>query len=182
MTKHALLLIDIQNDYFDDGKWPLVGIESATDNAARILRHARDRGDSVIHIRHEFESSDAPFFTPGSDGAQIHKSVQAQSDEAVVLKHKVNAFLNTELKALLDSAGVTSVTLVGAMSHMCVHAAARAASDFGYQVTVVEDACATRELEFNGTLVEAKQVHAAFMSALSFAYADLVTTQDYLTR
>lgn len=68
------------------------------------------------------------------------------------------------------------------MSHVCIDATVRAAVDFGYDVTVVHDAIATRDLEFEGTTVPARQVHAAYMTALAFAYAQVVSTGDYLSR
>lgn len=181
MTKHALIVIDIQNDYFPGGKWTLEGADRAADNAARIVAATRDNGDLVVHVRHEFESSDAPFFTPGSDGARIHPKVAPQDHEPVVLKHKVNSFLNTELKALLDERGIGAVTVIGSMSHMCIDAFTRAAADLDYNVTVIHDACATRDLEFNGVTVPAAHVHAAFMAALAFAYAQVIATDDYLS-
>ncbi|QBF26115.1 cysteine hydrolase [Pseudomonas tructae] len=181
MSKQALIVIDIQNDYFPGGKWPLDGAEAAADNAAGILDAARARGDLVVHVRHEFESTDAPFFTPGSEGAQIHPKAAKRADESVVLKHKVNSFLGTELKQLLDKGQISDVTVIGSMSHMCIDAVSRAAADYGYGVTVVHDACATRALEFNGVKVPASQVHAAFMAALAFAYAQVISTEDYLT-
>ena len=155
MSKRALILIDIQNDYFAGGKWSLEGMDGATANAARVLAAARQAGDKVIHVRHEFESADAPFFVPGSAGANIHPQVQPLASEVVVLKHQVNAFLGTDLKAQLDAAGIEQVTLVGAMSHMCIDAAARASSDFGYATTVIHDACATRDHEFEGQSIPA---------------------------
>ena len=106
MSKRALILIDIQNDYFASGKWSLEGMDGATANAARVLAAARQAGDKVIHVRHEFESADAPFFVPGSAGANIHPQVQPLASEVVVLKHQVNAFLGTDLKAQLDAAGL----------------------------------------------------------------------------
>ena len=180
MSKRALILIDIQNDYFTGGKWTLHGMDAAATNAARVLAAARAAGDTVVHVRHEFESADAPFFAPGSSGAQIHSDVKPLGGEPVVLKHKVNAFLGTDLKAQLDKAGVQEVTLVGAMSHMCIDAAARASADFGYTTTVIHDACATRDQEFAGQQVPAAQVQAAYMAALAFAYATVVSTEQYL--
>jgi hypothetical protein len=91
-----------------------------------------------------------------------------------------NSFLKTDLKQMLDSEAVENVSIVGAMSHMCIDATTRAASDFGYKTTVVHDACATRDVEFRGRTVPAAQVHAALMSALGFAYATIVTTDEYL--
>ncbi|WP_223461676.1 MULTISPECIES: cysteine hydrolase family protein [unclassified Pseudomonas] len=180
MAKQALIVVDIQNDYFPQGKWPLVGADAAADNAARLIKAFRDAGDSVVHIRHEFTSEEAPFFSPNSEGAKLHPKVLNRADEPVVLKHFVNSFRETELKSILDEQGIKELVVVGSMSHMCVDGITRAAADFGYKVTVIHDACATRDLEFNGVTVPATQVHAAFMAALAFAYASVVSTNDFL--
>ena len=87
---------------------------------------------------------------------------------------------DTLLKQMLDEKGVKELVVIGAMSHMCIEATSRAAADFGYSVTVVHDACATMNLEFEGTLVPAAQVHAAAMAALAFGYASIKTTDAYL--
>ncbi|MGI6245745.1 MAG: cysteine hydrolase family protein [Pseudochelatococcus sp.] len=180
MTKRALIIIDLQNDYYSGGRFPLVNIDAATANAARVLDAARAGGDLVVHVRHEFARDDAPFFAPGTEGAAINGAVAPRDGETVVLKNAVNAFLNTDLKDVLDSNGVADVTIVGAMSHMCVDAATRASSDYGYRTTVVHDAVATRDLDFNGTTVPAAQVHDAAMAALAFAYAAVLSTDAYL--
>ena len=180
MAKQALIVVDIQNDYFPQGKWPLVGADAAADNAARLIKAFRDAGDSVVHIRHEFTSEEAPFFTPNSEGAKLHPKVLNRADEPVVLKHFVNSFRETELKSILDEQEIKELVVVGSMSHMCVDGITRAAADFGYTVTVIHDACASRDLEFNGVTVPAAQVHAAFMAALAFAYAGVVSTNEFL--
>ncbi|WP_445679423.1 cysteine hydrolase family protein [Radicibacter daui] len=180
MSDRALILIDIQNDYFTGGRWELEGQEAAATRAGELLAAARAAGDLVIHVHHEFESTDAPFFVPGTDGARIHDSVAPRAGEITVLKHKANSFRGTNLKELLEKHGIHRVTLAGSMSHMCIDAGARAAADYGYEVTVVEDACATRTQEFLGVTVPGPQVHAVFMAALQFAYARVVNTSDYL--
>ena len=180
MSKSALIVVDIQNDYFPGGKWPLVGVDAAADNAARITQATRDAGDLVVHIRHEFTSEDAPFFTPNSEGAKLHPKVLNKADEPVVLKHFVNSFRETELKQILDQHGIEELVVIGAMSHMCVDGITRAAADMGYKVKVIHDACASRDLEFNGTTVPAAHVHAAFMAALGFAYAEVISTEALL--
>ncbi len=182
MSNRALILIDIQEDYFADGKWTLAGIDTAADNAAQLLDAARLSGDLVVHVRHEFPSDDAPFFTPGSDGARIHNKVQPLDGEIVILKHQVNAFKETDLKGVLDREGVKDIAICGAMSHMCIDAVTRAASDFGYVITLIHDACATCDLEFNGRTIPAADVHAAYMSALGFAYATLTSTDTFIAK
>lgn len=180
MNSRALIVIDLQNDYFPGGRFPLVGIEQASANAARVLADARARDVPVFHVRHEFTRADAPFFTAGSPGADIHASVAPVGDEVVLTKNFPNAFRETELDALLKREGVKDLVIVGAMSHMCIEAGARAAADLGYGVTVVDDACATRDLEHDDRIVPADQVHAASMAALGFAYARIQPTASYL--
>lgn len=180
MTQRALIVIDLQNDYFPGGKWPLNGIVAAAAKAARLLGAARTAGDLVIHVRHETLRPGAAFFVPGTQGAAIHPSLAPRDGETVVLKHFINAFRDTGLKRLLDDAGATELTICGAMSHWCIDAAVRAAADHGYVVTVIHDACATRDLEFDGIKVPAAQVHAAFMAAISQGYATALSTDAYL--
>ena len=102
--------------------------------------------------------------------------------EAHVVKSEVNSFLGTDLKAKLDAAGVKDLVVCGAMSHMCVDATVRAANDLGYKTTTIYDACATRDLDFDGITIPAKQVHARLMSALTFAYGEVVSTAAFLVR
>lgn len=179
-SKQALIIVDIQNDYFPDGKWTLSGIEAAADNAARLLAAARAAGDLVVHIRHEFPTADAPFFAPGSKGAEIHPKVLNRDNEHVVVKNQINSFRDTKLKQILDQNGIHDVVICGAMSHMCIDGITRAANDFGYNCILIHDACASRDLEFNGVKVPAAHAHAAFMAALGFAYAKTVSTDDFL--
>lgn len=178
----ALIVVDIQNDYFPDGRWSLNGVEAAADKAAQLIATFRERGDLVVHIRHEFTTPDAPFFVAGSVGAQLHPSVINLEDEHVVLKHYINSFRETDLQSVLNRHGIEEIVVVGNMSHMCVDGITRAAVDFGYKTTVIHDACATLDLEFDGVKVPAKHVHAAFMAALSFGYAPVISTAEYLSQ
>lgn len=179
----ALLLIDFQNDYFptySGAKNPLVGTEAAAKQGARLLAAFRQQRLPVVHVRHEFPTIEAPFFLPDSDGAQIHSSVAAAENEVVIVKQQINSFRDTDLQKVLENAGIKRLLIAGAMSHMCIDAVTRAAEDFGYECTVAHDACATLDLEFNGITVPAAQVHAAFMSALSFAYAKVASAEDLI--
>ncbi len=180
--KRALLVVDIQNDYFPGGLWEVSGMDAAADNAARLLQAVRASGDLVVHVRHEFTTNDAPFFKPDSVGAQIHSKVQNLKSEHVVVKRYANSYRETDLKEVLDRNGIGQVVICGAMSQNCIDAITRASNDFGYDCIVIQDACAAPALEFNGTHVPAKHVHAAFMAALGFAYAKMLSTDEYLAK
>ncbi|TFH85191.1 cysteine hydrolase [Billgrantia azerbaijanica] len=182
MRNTALVIVDLQNDYFPAGKWPLDGIEEAAEKATAVLRWFREQELPIVHVRHEFPSEDAPFFVPGSEGARIRSTVAPQEspNEAVILKNTVNSFHGTNLHDHLKERGIDSLVITGAMSHMCIDAVTRAASDLGYANTVLHDACATHDQEFNGVKVPAAQVHAAFMAGLAFAYAEVTDTATWL--
>ena len=180
MPNTALVLVDIQNDYFEDGRWPVDKMQEVSAKAANLLAHARAKGLAVFHVRHEMLSDEAPFFRPGTPGAEIHPSVSPLADEPVILKHKANSFQETSLRHDLEAKGITDVIICGAMSQMCIDATTRAAADFGYGVTVVEDACGAKEQVFNDREVPAPQVHAAFMAPLSGTYARVVSSDAYL--
>ncbi len=182
MSNTALVLVDIQNDYFEGGMWPVDKMLEVSSNAARLLENARTKGHAIFHIHHEIPSDEAPFFRPGSPGAEIHSSVAPKGDEPTILKHRPNSFQDTSLRADLEAKGVTEVIVCGAMSQMCIDATARAAADFGYEVTVVEDACGAKEQEFNGQDVPAPVVQAAFMAPLAMLYARVIDTDAYLAQ
>jgi nicotinamidase-related amidase len=178
-TPKALLLIDLQNDYFPGGAYELDRIAEASAKSAEMLDQFRSKAWPLIHIRHEFASPDAPFFRPGSDGAKIHDSVAPLPGEKIVTKQQVNSFQGTDLDAQFKSLGVEDLVIVGAMSHMCIEGATRAAADLGYRVEVIHDACATRDQEFDGRRVAAADVHATSMSALGFAYAKVLALREW---
>ena len=180
MTARALILVDIQNDYFPGGGWEVAGMEAAAENAARLLLAARAAGETVVHIRHEATVPEAPFFRPGTPGAEIAPVVAPEAGEMVLTKHRPNSFLGTGLDEVLRAAGVETVTVCGAMSQMCIDATARAAADLGFKVTVVSDACGARAMSFDGVDVPAEAVHAAFMAALGSSYAKVVPVEAYL--
>ncbi len=173
--------MDIQNDYFPDGRWPVAGIEKAGKTAARLLEKVREKGHLVLHIRHEILSDPAPFFQPGSTGAAIHPVVSPNVDEKVILKHRPNSFAGTNLRETLDQGQIKRVIVVGAMSQMCVNATARAASDLGYAVTVVHDACAAKEVVFGGIRVAPEQVQATIMGALADASIDVADCETCIS-
>ena len=174
----ALLLVDIQKDYFPGGNMPLVGADEAAAKAASVLAAFRGAGLPVIHVRHEAARPGATFFLPGTTGTEIHPAVAPLPGEAVVLKHFPNSFRETGLGFLLDEGRIERLTVCGMMTHMCVDAGVRAAMDLGLSCSVVHDACATRNLEFEGVAAPAAQVQAAFLAALFAAGAGMAPAAE----
>jgi nicotinamidase-related amidase len=178
MADRALLVIDIQNDYFPGGKMALEGPEAAAAHAASALAKFRERGWPVIHVRHLSLRPGSTFFIPGTEGAEIHASVRPREGEAVVEKNFPNSFRGTPLDSLLKGAGANELVVAGMMTHMCVDASVRQAADLGYKVTLLGDACATRAQSYAGETVPARQVHAAFLAALNGFYAKVISARE----
>ena len=180
--KKALLIIDVQNDYFTGGAMQLVDMEAAADNCRRLLESFRFRQQPVIHVQHLAAREGATFFIPGTPGCDIHQSVTPREKETVLSKHYPNAFRETGLDKILRGEDIEELIVCGAMSHMCIDTSVRAAFDLGYCCSVIADACATRDLEFAGHRVAAAEVQAAFMAALSAPFAEISRTDAFLSR
>ena len=163
----ALLLIDIQNDYFPGGAMELVGSVEAGEQAGSLLAACRAQGLPVIHIQHLANQAGATFFRPGTPGAAIHACVAPAPGEVVFQKHYPSSFRETGLLAHLREQGIDALIVAGMMTHMCIDTTVRAAFDLGFTCTLAHDACATRDLAFGGRSVAAADVHTAFIAALN---------------
>jgi nicotinamidase-related amidase len=178
MADTALLIIDVQNDYFPGGPMELEGAEAAGAKAAQALAKFRKEGLPVFHVRHLSVRPGATYFIPGTPGAEIRAAVKPLDGETVVEKNFPNSFRGTALQNHLEKGKVKSLVVAGMMTHMCVDASVRQAADLGYKVTLLSDACATRSQIFGGESVPARQVQAAFLAALNGAYAKVVKTDE----
>jgi nicotinamidase-related amidase len=177
--KTALILIDIQNDYFPGGKGELVQPLEAAGQARRLLDFFRQQGWPTVHIQHVAIRPGAVTFLPDTKGVKIHESIAPLPGETVIIKHYPNSFRETNLLEHLQSLGIERLVICGMMTHMCVEACTRAAVDLGYPVLLAADACATRTLTYGDVTVPAEHVHAAALAALK-SYAQVLSTDEVL--
>ena len=180
MSDTALLIIDIQNDYFPGGAMELEGAEAAGAKAGAALAAFRAKKLPVLHVRHLSVRPGATFFLPATRGAEIHASVAPAAGEPVIEKNFPNSFRATDLKQRLDEAGVKHLVVAGMMTQMCVDSSVRQAADLGFKVTLLADACATRAQSFGGERVPAAQVQTAFLAALNGLFAKVQPTDEFL--
>jgi nicotinamidase-related amidase len=178
--KEALLLIDIQNDYFSGGKMELTDMEDAAEKAVALLKAFRASSRPIFFIKHLSTRPGATFFIPWTSGVDIHASIKPLQGETVIEKNFPNSFFQTELLLRLKEKDVTNLVVCGAMSHMCIDTTVRAAKELGFTSILIADACATRDLEFGDELLPARTVHATFMAALDGIFATVMTAKEYL--
>lgn len=167
--KTALLIIDVQQFYFPGGFSPLLNPEAAAQTAKKLLDFFRLKGETVIHIRHNAKTN-----------AEFYPLTAPVDGEKVFSKDNVNSFRETGLLEFLKEKGIGKLAICGMMTHMCVEAATRAAVDYGFQCTVIHDACASKDLVFNGKTVKGEDVHLSTLSSLSGYYARVLDGESFL--
>ena len=147
MSRPALLLIDLQNDYFPGGAFALANTEATLDAVEKAIRDAQAKGLPVIHVQHVADPAQgiAPFFNADTDGVKIHPRILAAAPDApVVVKHFADSFERTNLHATLQAMGATELVLCGMMTQNCVTHTALSRQAASYErVTVLTDACTT---------------------------------------
>ena len=174
----TLLVIDLQNDYFPGGAYPLVGADGAVAVARSVLDRVRAEGIPVVHMQHVWDAPDAAFMRPGTPGIEIHPLAQPAEGETLLKKEHPNSFLGTALAAKLGELETDRLLVMGMMTSMCVDASVRAALDLDFPVVVVADACAAPDLSYGKRTVDGASVHAAFLAALGDAGAEVVTAAE----
>lgn len=179
--KKALLIIDVQNDYFPHGKCELYKSEIALNAIKDLLNHFREKNLPVFYVQH-ISNEHAAFFVPKTDGVSIHKDIAPLKAEKVIVKHYPNSFYETSLQSELTKFSVTDLVICGMMTHMCIDTTVRAAKDYGYKITLISDACATKDLEWNGVNIPAEIVQNTFMASLNQKFACITTIAEFFDK
>ncbi len=176
--KKALIVIDMQNDYFAGGKMELVGMNEALDNTLRLIEFAKEKQYEIFFIQHIALRENATFFLPKSEGVELHKAFNTEGG-IIIQKHYPNSFRETTLLQEIEDKGIQNLIVCGAMTHMCVDTTIRAGFDLGYKIELVDDACATKDLAFHDEVIQAKDVHNAFMASLNGLFCEVNTTESF---
>ena len=176
--KQALLVIDVQNDYFKGGAMPLVNPEQALTHIHQLEQYFSAKELPIIYIQH-INPSEARFFRVHTEGAALHSHLHLKENSIIIQKTRPNSFLNTSLEETLKQLGVEQLVITGMMTHMCIDSSTRAAAELGYQPILVADATATRDLQFAGQITAAAEVQIAFLAALS-NFAKILNRQAFI--
>lgn len=169
----VLILIDHQREYVD-GTLALVGMPAAIEHCAELLARARAEGTPVIHVVHR--GSVGGLFDPQGPSGAIIDGLTPLANEVIVSKTLPSAFADTALASELTALGRKALIVAGFQTHLCVSTTVRAALDHGYRVTLVADACATRDLPdpLGGAALSAGQLHRSTLAALHDRFATVV--------
>ena len=163
----CLLIIDVQNDYFKNGKNPLYNSEKTVETIKNTLELFREKNYPIIHVQHISTRLDATFFIKDTEGSEIHPQVKPLESEKLIVKNYPNSFKNTDLLDYLKSKKIEEIIICGMMTHMCVAATTKAAFDLGFKLQILKDTCTTKDLLFEDTLIPAETVHKTILASLN---------------
>lgn len=176
--KKALLIIDVQNDYFPDGRCPLYRAKEALQTIKGLLQAFRKQTNPVIYIQH-ISQNQSDFFIPNTKGVEIHQEIAPLDTDTVIVKHEPNSFYQTNLQEELIKQGVEELVVCGMMTHMCIDTTVRAAKDYAYKSILIADGCAAKDLLWEGTSITADIVQGVYMASLHQKFANVITSTEF---
>lgn len=176
----AVIVIDIQNEYFPGGKMPIPDGMKALNNSKRIVNFAHKNHMPVFFVQHVGDAN-APLFAKGSRFAEFHKDLQPVNGDRVITKATPSSFVGTDLKAQLDELGIKQLIITGLMTHMCISSTARDAVPLGFSVIIPEDATATRDLAtWDHKVMDHNVLQQSALAAVADVFAEIKTTESLL--
>ena len=177
LSQATLIIIDAQKEYLA-GPLALSGMDAAVANIKQLLGAARAAGRPIVHVRHL--GTHGGLFDPQGERGEFIAGLEPLGDETVIEKLLPSAFHGTELKKRLEDLGPLDLIVCGFMSHSSVSTTVRAAKNLGFRCTLVEDACATRDLPYKGGVLSADHVQQTEMAIMADNFATLALTHDLI--
>ena len=179
--KRALLVIDVQNEYFT-GLLPITHPHAHLENILRVMDASRAADVPVVVVQHAFEQPELPFFKRGTPGWELHPEVANRPNDHLISKNLPGSFTGTDLEPWLREKEVDTVTIAGYMSHMCCDTTARQALHLGFRVEFLGDATGTLPLKNSAGEVTAEELHRSILCAQQMMISEVIETDRWLTR
>ena len=179
--KRALLVIDVQREYFD-GALPISHPVGHLETILDVMDEARRAGVPTAVIRHHQPDPDSPIFRQGSEMWELHPEVARRPNDRLIDKRLPGCFTGTDLESWLQSIGADTVTVAGYMTHICCDTTARQAMHRGLRVEFLNDATGTLDVANEGGNVTAKQMHTAILAAQQMFISEVIGSEDWKRR
>jgi nicotinamidase-related amidase len=178
-SQQALLVIDVQNEYFT-GRLPVTYPEGSLDNILKAMDYAAVVGMPVAVIQHTAPSKDSPTFRKESDGWRLHPEVAKRKRDALMEKSLPGSFTGTKLEKWLREKGVERVAICGYMAQMCCDTTARQAFHLGFQVDFLSDATGTLSVQNSAGSIPDRELHKAVMVTMAMKFARVMETVEWI--
>lgn len=167
MGKKALLVIDIQNDYFPDGKFPLWNTDKTLSNIKQLITKANAQHVPVFLIQHISSAPQgmAPFFEEGSDGMRIHSEIMSICPDAeIICKQHADGFHQTNLEKSLGKLDVDELLICGMMTQNCVTHTAISKKAEKYKVSIIGDCCTATDRMIHNMALNAVSIRVPLLA------------------
>ncbi|MGE5453802.1 MAG: cysteine hydrolase family protein [Methylocystaceae bacterium] len=178
--KRALLVIDVQNEYFS-GKLPISYPVGSLDNIKLLMQNAHKRGLPIILVQHTSPQPDANTFVRNSDGWKLHPDILLLPFDCIIEKNLPGSFTDTNLGTCLKEMEVDTVVICGYMSQMCCDTTARQAMHLGYHVEYIADATGTLDIKNYAGQIKAEDLHHAVLITQAMRFSQVMNTGQWIT-
>jgi nicotinamidase-related amidase len=177
--KRALLVIDVQNEYFT-GKLPVTYPAGSLANVVRVMDAALTHGVPVVVIQHASPQADAAVFRKGSKEWELHAEVASRPHDVLIHKSLPGSFTGTNLEVWLREHGVGTVVIAGYMTQMCCDTTARQAMHLGFGVEFLSDGTGTLAIKNAAGTVSDEELHRAILVTQQMRFSRVVKTDEWI--
>lgn len=177
--KRALLVIDVQNEYFS-GSLPITYPPGSLDNVLQAMDAARERGLPVVVVQHAAPQPDAAVFRKGTPEWALHPDVAKRPRDLLLEKHLPGSFTGTGLEDWLKANGIDTVVISGYMTQMCCDTTARQAVHRGLSVEFLSDATGAPAVKNEAGEVTAEELHRAILVTQAMRFSRVMATRDWI--
>jgi len=181
MHKRALLVIDVQNEYFT-GLMPVTYPQNSMPNIMSVIKTAKEVQIPIVMVQHTATAENAKAFVKGTFGWELHDSIKDMNVSHYVEKTLPSSFVGTDLEDWLRKNSIDTVVISGYMTQNCCDATARYACHLGFNVEFLSDATATLAFENKAGKVTAEELHRAILVAQQFRFSDVMSTKEWIEK
>lgn len=177
--KTALLVIDVQNEYFT-GKLNVTYPSGSLANILKAMDASSAGNIPVIVIQHAATSPESPVFRKGSHGWELHPEVASKQHSIIIEKNLPGSFTGTNLEEYLKREQINRLVISGYMTQMCCDTTARQAFHMGYEVIFLSDATGTLSIKNYAGEVTAEELHRSILITQAMRFSKVMETEEWL--
>ena len=179
--KRALLVIDVQNEYFT-GKLPVSYPRGSLEQIELAMSAAHEAGIPIVLIQHSAPQPESATFRRGSKEWELHPAIAQRPHDVVIEKSLPGSFTGTQLEAWLREHAIERVVISGYMTQMCCDTTARQAMHLGLSVEFLSDATGTLAVKNSAGEVSAEELHRAILVTQQFRFSEVLSTAQWIAR